>query len=253
MVGNQAWPGAWDTAHPAGTESENEYLIELRAAGLALDDVIELREQYRPDDVEAYSDPDTITVQPSITIVEDAAVVPAVAQQLVTAFDPTVAGTDLGVTPELAQSLIVAFTPDVVGGLAVTPAMAQQLIVVFAPTVAGTDPTVQPVVAQQLVTAFDPAVTTVEIPDDDASDYDRGTWFRFSDGRVRFAFGGDRSKYIGMTDWERVSVTFRFHTKTQAEIEAAVWPILEALAAADAAECIAAVTVALGDSVDPIK
>ena len=77
-----------------------------------------------------------------------------------------------------------------------------------------------------------------------------GAWFRHTaDGRIRFVFGPDRAKAVGVKDWEQVSVWFRFHPTSQQAIEDATWPILDVLDSASPAECKAAVAALLDGAV----
>ena len=70
-----------------------------------------------------------------------------------------------------------------------------------------------------------------------------------ADRRIRFVFGPDRAKFVGVNDWEQVSDAITFHPTSQQSIEDACWPILDVLDSASAAECKAAVTALLDGAV----
>ena len=77
-----------------------------------------------------------------------------------------------------------------------------------------------------------------------------GGWFRHTeDGRIRFVFGLERGKFVGVKDWEQVSETFRFHPTSQQAIEDAIWPVLDVLDSASPADCKLAVTALLDGAV----
>ena len=77
-----------------------------------------------------------------------------------------------------------------------------------------------------------------------------GAWFRhIGDRRIRFVFGPDRAKFVGVYDWERVSEAITFHPTSQQTIEDACWPVLDVLDSASAADCKAAVMALLDGAV----
>lgn len=85
-------------------------------------------------------------------------VTPALTQQLVSVFAPTVTPGAASVTPTLTQNLISAFTITVApGAVTITPALTEQVIVPFGPTVTVGGASITPALVEQIIAAFGPA------------------------------------------------------------------------------------------------